>query len=115
MILVVTEFTVLDWLTKSPIILKKSRNVQGPPQRQASDAIQRKLEQALALLQRGKLLDAKTMYEEILRQRPDHFDALHLLGIVACQTKNPLQGEELFGKAIKIKPNVAEAHNNHGI
>ena len=52
----------------------------------------------------------KTLY----RQRPDHFDALHLLGVIAYQTKNLRQAEELIGKAIKVNPNVAIAYSSRG-
>jgi protein O-GlcNAc transferase len=96
------------------LILKKNRRFQGSPQRQIPSAIQQKLQQALALHQRGKLSDAAKTYEEILEQRPAYFDALHLLGVVACQMKNLNRGEELISKAIKINPNDASAYFNHG-
>jgi tetratricopeptide (TPR) repeat protein len=95
--------------------LKKNQGFHGPPRRQVPSVIQQRQQQALALLQRGMLSDAKIIFEDILKQRPNHFDALHLLGVIACQTKNPLQGEELFSKAIRINPNVAEAYYNRGI
>ena len=60
------------------------------------------------------LRDAQTLYEDILKQNQNHFDALHLLGVFARQTKNLHQAEALFGKAIKINPNVAAAYNNLG-
>lgn len=83
-------------------------------QSRAANAIRQKLQQALGLHRRGALADAKEIYQDILKQRPDDFDALFLLGVIACQTNNPRQGEELFGKAIRINPDVAEAYNNRG-
>ncbi|WP_424599947.1 tetratricopeptide repeat protein [Bradyrhizobium sp.] len=107
--------------------MKKNRGFRGPPQRQVSNqvsnvVVQQRLQQAiallqqqaLALLQQGRLSDAKSILEDILKQRPNHFDALHLLGVIACHTKDPHQGEELFSKAIKVDPNVADVHNNRG-
>jgi protein O-GlcNAc transferase len=94
--------------------LKKTRGFQGPPPRQKPDVIQQRLQQAVALHQQGKLSDAKEIYEAILKQIPNNFDALHLLGVIAYQTENLQQAEALFDKAIKINANVAEAHNHRG-
>ena len=103
--------------------MKKNRGFRGPPQRQVSNtavqqrpeqAITLRQQQALALLQQGRLSDAKLILEDILKQRPNHFAALHLLGVIACHTRNPHQGEELFSRAIKVDPNVADVHNNRG-
>jgi protein O-GlcNAc transferase len=109
------------------VILRKNRGFRGPPPRQASNqvsnlAVQQRLQQAIALLQQqamallqqGRLSDAKLILEEILKRRPDHFDALHWLGIIACHTKDPHRGEELFSKAIRVDPDVADVHNNRG-
>ena len=99
--------------------MKKNRDFQGPPQRQVQNGIQEKLQQALALHQKGMLSAAKAIYEEILKQKPDHFDALHLLGVIAYQTRNLHEAEELIGRAIKVNPNNAAAHaaaySNRGI
>ncbi len=43
-----------------------------------------------------------------------HFDALHLLGVLALQTGRTQSGVELIAKAIKLNPNSAGAHNNLG-
>ena len=94
--------------------MKKNRGFQGPPQRQVPNVIQLKLQQALALHQQGVLSGAKKIYEDILKQRPNYFDALHLLGVIAYQTKNLHQAEELIGKAIKVNPNDAAAYSNLG-
>src|SRR6478672_777820 len=101
-------------MPKRRLILSKNRGLQGPSDRQVPSAIQQKLVQALAFHQRQMLSDATKIYEEILKQRPNHFDALHLLGVVACQMKDPNRGVELIGKAIKINPKDASAHFNHG-
>src|SRR6516165_4633027 len=88
---------------------------QGPPQRQVQNVVQQKLQQALTFHQQGLLSAAKAIYEEILKQRPNHFDALHLLGVIAYQTKNLHEAEELIGRAIKVNPNDAAAYSNRGI
>lgn len=68
----------------------------------------------MALHQRGLLAQAQSAYEEILKLKPKHFDSLHLLGVIACQTQRYELGVELITKAIRINPGIAEAYNNRG-
>jgi protein O-GlcNAc transferase len=97
------------------LILKKNRGFGGPPRRQQFPGpTEQKLQQAIAFHQRGMLPDAKRLYEEILKQRPKHFDALHLLGVLACQTGDLGRGEELIAQAIKVDPDNALAYLNRG-
>ena len=63
-------------------------------------ALQAKLNQGLALHKKGKLADAERIYGEVLRQQPNNFDALHLLGVIAVLTQRTERGVELIGKAI---------------
>jgi tetratricopeptide (TPR) repeat protein len=72
------------------------------------------LKKAVALHQRGLLSNAEKIYEEILRQQPNHFDALHLLGLVALQTHRVKRGVKLIELAIMLNPRVAAAHGNIG-
>ncbi|MCK5819115.1 MAG: tetratricopeptide repeat protein [Psychromonas sp.] len=73
------------------------------------------LEQGLTLHQNGQLAQAKVIYERVLLKEPRHFDALHLLGVVAVQSDNSVLALELISKAIKINPNVPSAQYNQGI
>jgi tetratricopeptide (TPR) repeat protein len=73
-----------------------------------------KLHQAVALHRQGHLTRAQTLYEKILRLQPRHFDALHLLGVIAAQTNNPARALMLIGKAIEINPHDADAYCNEG-
>ena len=75
-------------------------------------ALPAKLQQANTFHQRGQLATAQALYEDILRVQPRHFDALHLLGVIAAQTKNPAKAANLIGKAIEIDPHHAAAHCN---
>ena len=54
----------------------------------------------LACHQRGQLTEARRVYEEVLEAAPTHFDALHLLGVLALQNNNPAEAAALIGKAI---------------
>jgi len=69
---------------------------------------------ALAFHQAGFLADAQTLYKEILRRRPDHFDALHLLGVSQHQTGDLDAAERLIRRALVIDPRSAAAHSNLG-
>ena len=71
-------------------------------------------QKALAFHRQGQLALAQAAYEGILEIQPEHFDALHLLGVLAAQTRNPQKAVELIGRAIEIDPNIAATHNNRG-
>jgi predicted O-linked N-acetylglucosamine transferase (SPINDLY family) len=72
------------------------------------------LEQALAFHREGRLVEARALYEDILKAQPDHFDSLHLLGVIALQTKQPQLSVDLIEKAIKLCPNNAAFYSNRG-
>ena len=44
------------------------------------------LAQALELHRQGHLAEAAGLYGAILATRPDHFDALHMLGVIKLET-----------------------------
>src|ERR1700730_19089964 len=72
------------------------------------------LPRAVALHTQGQLARAQALYEEILQAQPRHFDALHLLGVIAAVTGNPRKAVDLIGQALEIAPDNAVAHNNRG-
>ncbi len=84
------------------------------PEEPFAASIQTKLQQGLALHQQGRLVEAEYLYEEVLRHAPEHFDALHLLGVLSLQTGGTQRGVELIARAIELNPNFAVAHNNLG-
>jgi len=69
---------------------------------------------ALASHQAGDLAQARRGYLEILRSSPRHFDAKHLLGVVAYQQGEHEQAVKLIREALLLSPRVASAHNNLG-
>jgi predicted O-linked N-acetylglucosamine transferase (SPINDLY family) len=71
--------------------------------------------QGLELHQQGQLAQARQIYEQVLAKQPSHFDALHLSGVIAAQSKNPALAVELIGKAIEINPKNAAAYSNRGL
>jgi predicted O-linked N-acetylglucosamine transferase (SPINDLY family) len=68
----------------------------------------------LALHQQGRLGEAQDFYRQALQLQPRHFSALHLLGVLAAQSKEPQRAVELIGEALSIDPRSAPAHNNYG-
>jgi protein O-GlcNAc transferase len=76
--------------------------------------LQALFDQGLALHQQGRLADAERLYREVLRRQPNHFGALHLLGVIAVQTQHAKQGAQLIMRAIELNANVAAAHANLG-
>ena len=77
-------------------------------------AIALQFNQALDLLHQAKLAEAELICAEVLSQQPNHFDALHLLGIIAAQTQRTERAAQLIRKAIGLNPNIASAHSNLG-
>ena len=77
-------------------------------------AIQDNFAQALSQHQAGKLLLAQQGYEQVLREQPQHFDALHLLGVVAQQLGDNSRSVRLISEALQIDPHFVEAHFNLG-
>jgi tetratricopeptide (TPR) repeat protein len=70
--------------------------------------------QALELHGRGRFNEAETLYAEILAAKPDHFDALHMLGLLKLQRGKSADALRLIAAALKAKPVSAEALLNHG-
>ena len=70
---------------------------------------------ALSEHRAGRLEQAWSQYHAVLQREPNHFDARHLLGVIAQQRGQPARAVELISAAIKISPNSAAAHNNLGV
>jgi protein O-GlcNAc transferase len=67
------------------------------------------MRQAGAFHQAGNLVDAERLCRAILDLQPDHFAALHLLGVIEHQRGNQDQAIRLIDKALAIKPDYARA------
>ena len=77
-------------------------------------AVQDQFAQALSQHQAGQLQLAQQSYEQVLREQPQHFDALHLLGVIAQQLGDNSRSVSLISEALQIGPATAGAHNNLG-
>ncbi len=71
--------------------------------------------QGLALHQAGRLAEAAACYRRVLEREPGHADAMHLLGLVAFQSKNYPEAEQYVRGAIRLKEAVADFHFNLGL
>jgi tetratricopeptide (TPR) repeat protein len=71
------------------------------------------MRKAAAHLQAGELEQARQLARAVLDAQPQHFDALHLLGVIAGLEENPAESVELISKALTLKPN-ATAYANRG-
>ncbi len=72
------------------------------------------LQEALGLHKQNKLEAARERYRRVLDIAPDHFDALHLLGVVARQLGDPESAVGLIERALQVRPQSAAAHCNLG-
>ena len=77
--------------------------------------VNERLQQAIELHRQGRLAEAQRIYEEILGNRPDHFDVLNLLGVIAAQTQNYRRAIELIDRAIAIFPHHVDCYFNRGL
>jgi len=74
-----------------------------------------KLETALAKHSAGDVAAATQLYRAILAEEPEHPDALHMLGVIAQQMKNPELALKLMEAALSRKPDMAMAWHNRGL
>lgn len=73
-----------------------------------------RFQEGLSLHQHGQLKEAKVLYERALKWQPNHFDALHMLALIAYQTQQLDRAEVLFLKVLKLDPEAPHALNNFG-
>jgi tetratricopeptide (TPR) repeat protein len=73
------------------------------------------LAQAVALHRQGDLAQAEKIYARIIKARRDHFDALHLLGLLKHQAGKAGEAYRLISAALAVNPRSADAHSNFGL
>ncbi len=73
------------------------------------------LQQATSLYQQGDLARAEALYRTVLAAEPDHFDALHQLGVIRLQHGSPDEAATLIARALRIRPDAFEALFNRGL
>jgi len=69
----------------------------------------------LELVQQGHITKAQNLFLHVLSINPNHFDSLHLLGLIAAKDNKPELALEWLAKAINANPKDATAHYNYGV
>jgi protein O-GlcNAc transferase len=67
-------------------------------------AIQQAFDLALRHYQAGRLHEAEQIYRKILAQKPEHVDAMHNLGVIACQVGRNDVAMDFIRRAIALRP-----------
>lgn len=73
------------------------------------------LAQALELHRKGRLAEADTLYSSILAVRPDHFDALQMLGLVKLARGQPAEALQLTAAAMRARKPSPQVLLNNGL
>ena len=73
-----------------------------------------KFRHALALYQQGNPALARAVCEEILAVKPDQFDTLNMLAMIAGQANDFERAVKWFDRAIEVDPAHAATHCNRG-
>ncbi len=81
------------------------------PERQPADE---QFAVALRHHRAGRLIEAERLYRQICAADTNHVGSWHLLGVLAHQLGRK-DAADLIGRAVALKPEFAEAHNDLGV
>jgi len=70
------------------------------------------LPEAVALHQAGRLPEATEMYEKVLAEAPEEFDALHMMGVIALQQGRFEEAQVKIAAALELEPRNSAALSN---
>jgi len=100
---------------KNPI--KNRTNASAPTlgATEISDEVNNTLQSAVELHQAGRIDEAQSLYQTVLKKRPNQADALYLSGTASFQLGNFEKARDMLVAAIRLRPELAEAHSNLGI
>jgi predicted O-linked N-acetylglucosamine transferase (SPINDLY family) len=73
------------------------------------------LDQALKLHQAGIARQAQALCLQVLENLPDHFDALHLLGLSKSEVGEFQEAEAILQRALQVDPKSSELLSNLGV
>jgi tetratricopeptide (TPR) repeat protein len=76
--------------------------------------VDRRLETAIGLHRAGKLVEARAVYEDLLRSLPRHFDALQLLGTLHAQQGDYAMALQRLDAALRVDPLNVVVNKNRG-
>jgi tetratricopeptide (TPR) repeat protein len=91
----------------------KFRNIPKPSKvTRSSQSVQQLFEKALDWHVKNQFDLALPLYEQVLSLQPNHFDALHYLGVVHYQRGNAEQALALITKALSLDPRHSICRGN---
>jgi lipopolysaccharide biosynthesis protein len=73
---------------------------------------ERRKQAALEAQQAGRFAEAVQLYQSVLDEEHDDFDALHMLGVVRFEQGQLAEAETLVRRAIAVNPNIPAARKN---
>jgi len=74
-----------------------------------------KFRDAITLLQQGRLIPARTLCGEVLRDEPTHCQALQVMGIIALRSGDPQSAIEFITRAITLSNRDSLAYCNRAL
>lgn len=89
--------------------------MQQPLPKAPSVNVAQALAQALAAHQQGRLNEAEQLYVQILGVRPEHVDALQMLGLIKLAKGQPAEALQLVSAAMKGRKPSPQILLNHGL
>src|ERR1700746_482808 len=82
---------------------------------QENELLAEAIAHAVACQGQRRWQEAETLYLRILKVRPRHFDAVHLLAVLREQQGRSAEAMRLFETALAISPESADAWSNRGV
>lgn len=89
--------------------------MQQPLPKAQSVNVAQSFAQALGLHQQGRLGEAERLYAAILDARPDHVDALQMMGLVKLANGQPGEALQLMSAAMRGRKPSPQMLLNHGL
>ena len=71
--------------------------------------------QALTFHTQGRLVEAESLYSQVLAHRPDHFDALQMLSVVKLAKGQPAEALRLISEAMRLRKPSPQVLVNYGM
>lgn len=89
-------------------------SASGAPAAEAAAGTRALFEEGVRLHQARRLSEAQAIYQRVLRERPGHPGAMHLMGVLDIQRGEPAAAVEKIRAAIAANPGAAPFHGNLG-